>query len=221
LEQIGQRQTSAVSLPLGRLLYNSSKRVTDLVGAAVLLVLLAPVMLVVAVVIWAESGLPIIYACQRLGRYGEPITVFKFRTMRNGSHHHLEELLTVDEERRLEYAVNRKLKDDPRRTRVGGFLRRTSIDELPQLWNVLRGEMSLIGPRPYFADELRGRPEAVELLSVRPGITGLWQVNGRSDRTFEERVEIETDYVRRRSFGLDAWIVARTLGAVLSGRGAY
>jgi lipopolysaccharide/colanic/teichoic acid biosynthesis glycosyltransferase len=221
LEQITQRQAPAGSLPLARLLYHFSKRLVDLFGAAVLLIILAPVMLTVAVIIWIDSGLPIIYACQRLGRYGELITVFKFRTMRDGSHHHLEELLTVDEERRLEYSMNRKLRNDPRRTKVGAFLRRTSIDELPQLWNVLRGEMSLIGPRPYFADELRGRTEAIELLSVRPGITGLWQVNGRSDRTFEERLEIETEYVRSRGFGLDAWIVARTLGAVVSGRGAY
>jgi lipopolysaccharide/colanic/teichoic acid biosynthesis glycosyltransferase len=175
----------------------------------------------VSKVIWIDSGLPIVYRCQRLGRYGQPITVFKFRTMRDGSHHNLEELITADEERRLEYGINRKLRDDPRRTRVGGFLRRSSLDELPQLINVLAGEMSLIGPRPYFPDELRGRAEAVELLSVRPGITGLWQVNGRSDRTFEERIELELDYVRHRGFGRDFSILLRTIGAVISGRGAY
>ncbi|HET7646597.1 MAG TPA: sugar transferase, partial [Candidatus Limnocylindria bacterium] len=125
------------------------------------------------------------------------------------------------EERRLEYGVNRKLRDDPRRTRVGIFLRRTSLDELPQLVNVLFGQMSLIGPRPYFIDELRGRPEADVLLRVRPGITGLWQVNGRSDRTFEERIRLETEYVQRRGWGLDATIAVRTIGAVISGRGAY
>jgi lipopolysaccharide/colanic/teichoic acid biosynthesis glycosyltransferase len=141
--------------------------------------------------------------------------------MHNGSHHHLEELLTADEERRLEYGINRKLRHDPRRTRFGTFLRRYSLDELPQLWNVLIGGMSLIGPRPYMPDELLDRPEASTLLSVRPGITGLWQVNGRSDRTFEERVAMEVDYVRREGFRLDASIVLRTFGAVISGRGAY
>jgi undecaprenyl-phosphate galactose phosphotransferase len=121
----------------------------------------------------------------------------------------------------MEYEASRKLRDDPRRTRVGMFLRRSSLDELPQLANVLVGQMSLIGPRPYFADELLGRPEAGDLLSVRPGITGLWQVNGRSDRTFEERVALEARYVAERGFGLDISIAARTIGAVISGRGAY
>jgi lipopolysaccharide/colanic/teichoic acid biosynthesis glycosyltransferase len=141
--------------------------------------------------------------------------------MRDGSHHHLEEMLTVDEEKRLEYGVSRKLRDDPRRTRVGVFLRKTSLDELPQLVNVLAGQMSLIGPRPYFPGELADRPEAEIILRIRPGITGLWQVSGRSDRTFEERLELDVDYVRRRGPVLDASILARTLMAVLSGRGAY
>lgn len=186
-----------------------------------MLVVLSPIFLIIAITIVIDGGLPIIYRCQRLGRDGRPIEVLKFRTMHNGSHHHLEELLTADEERRLEYDIKRKLRHDPRRTRFGTFLRRYSLDELPQLWNVLIGEMSLIGPRPYMPDELRGRPEATTLLSVRPGITGMWQVNGRSDRTFEERVAMEVDYVRREGFRLDASIVLRTFGAVLSGKGAY
>ncbi|HET9879736.1 MAG TPA: sugar transferase [Candidatus Limnocylindria bacterium] len=221
MEQLSPRTAAVGQATFGQLVYFFSKRIADIVGGSLLLILLSPLLLTVALVIWLDSGLPIIYRCQRLGRYGQPITVFKFRTMRDGSHKHLEELLTVDEERRLEYGLNRKLRDDPRRTRVGAFLRRASLDELPQLWNVVRGEMSLIGPRPYFADELRGRPEAIEVLSVRPGITGLWQVNGRSERTFEERLELEVDYVRTRGFALDFSILARTVTAVISGRGAY
>jgi lipopolysaccharide/colanic/teichoic acid biosynthesis glycosyltransferase len=221
LEQTTQRQAAVATASFSRLLYYFSKRLADIVGATVLLILLSPVMVAIGVAIWLDSGIPIIYRCQRLGRYGEEITVLKFRSMRNGSHHHLEELLTVDEERRMEYEANRKLRNDPRRTRIGTFLRRTSLDELPQLVNVLAGQMSLIGPRPYFADELLGRPEASELLSVRPGITGLWQVNGRSDRTFEERLALETRYVRDRGFVLDFRIAARTIGAVVSGKGAY
>jgi lipopolysaccharide/colanic/teichoic acid biosynthesis glycosyltransferase len=201
--------------------YLAAKRAIDTIAAATLLVALSPLFLFIAIAIVVDGGLPIIYRCERLGRAGRPIEVLKFRTMLHGSHHHLEELLTADEERRLEYELNRKLKKDPRITRFGTFLRRYSLDELPQLWNVLVGEMSFIGPRPYMAHELRGRPEAVTLLSVRPGITGLWQVNGRSDRTFEERVEMEVDYVRREGFLLDAKIVLRTFGAVLSGKGAY
>jgi lipopolysaccharide/colanic/teichoic acid biosynthesis glycosyltransferase len=189
--------------------------------AALLLLVLTPIWLVIALAIAIDSGLPIIYRCQRLGRFGRPITVLKFRTMRDGSHHHLHDLLSTDEMRALEYTVTRKLRDDPRRTRVGAFLRKTSLDELPQLVNVLRGDMSLIGPRPYFPDELLDRPEAAEILSVRPGITGLWQVNGRSDRTFDERIGFDVAYVRGRRPLLDARILAATVVAVLTGRGAY
>jgi lipopolysaccharide/colanic/teichoic acid biosynthesis glycosyltransferase len=221
LEQISGARVVGRTALTSRLLYSFAKRGMDGAGSLFGLVILAPVMLAIALAILLDSGLPIIYRSQRLGRYGAPIVVLKFRTMRDGSHHHLAELLTADEERRLEYHVNRKLRNDPRRTRVGGFLRRTSLDELPQLWNVLRGEMSLVGPRPYFPDELVARPESIELLSVRPGITGLWQVNGRSDRTFAERLDLELDYVNRRSPLLDVKILLRTIVAVVSGRGAY
>lgn len=221
MEQLQQGRTAAASASLPQLLYYFFKRLGDITAASLLLIILSPVLLGVALAIWLDSGLPILYRCQRLGRYGKPITVLKFRTMRDGAHKHLEELLSVDEERRMEYVLNKKLKDDPRITRTGSFLRRTSIDELPQLINVLAGEMSLIGPRPYFPDELRGRAEAVEIVSVRPGITGLWQVNGRSDRTFEDRMGLELRYIRARGFILDAKIAVRTVGAVISGRGAY
>jgi lipopolysaccharide/colanic/teichoic acid biosynthesis glycosyltransferase len=177
--------------------------------------------LIIGAVIVADSGVPVFYRCQRLGRSGRTLTMLKFRTMQDGSHHHLSDLLANDEERRLEYARQRKLRDDPRRTRVGAVLRRTSLDELPQLWNIVRGDMSLIGPRPYFMDELNGRPERAQLLSVRPGLTGLWQISGRSDRTFEERIALELDYVRQVGPALDIRILARTIGAVVSGRGAY
>jgi lipopolysaccharide/colanic/teichoic acid biosynthesis glycosyltransferase len=222
LEQVSQPRTAgARQVHWDRAAYQATKRLTDLCGSAVLVVLLSPVMVSIALATWIDSGLPIIYRSRRLGQHGKPIIVLKFRTMRNGSHHHLAELLTANEERQLEYDVLRKLRDDPRRTRIGAVLRKTSLDELPQLWNVLRGEMTLVGPRPYFADELESRPEAAELLSIRPGITGLWQVNGRSDRTFDDRVRLDKQYLRRRGFVLDMKILVRTVGAVLSGRGAY
>jgi lipopolysaccharide/colanic/teichoic acid biosynthesis glycosyltransferase len=205
----------------GGLAYWFAKRLIDIGGSAILLVLLSPVFLLIALAIWLDTGLPIIYRCQRIGHYGQLITVLKFRTMRDGSHRHLEELLSVDEELRLEYGRRRKLRDDPRRTRVGAILRRTSLDELPQLLNVLSGEMSLVGPRPYFPGELAGRPEAKVILSVQPGITGLWQVNGRNDRTFEERLGFDVDYVTRRGFGLDVRILVGTLSAVVTRKGAY
>jgi len=203
------------------LLYSFFRQVADIVFGTLLLILLLPVLLTVAVAVYVDSGAPILYRCQRVGKDGRPIKVLKFRTMRDGSHHHLEALLSVDEERRLEYAANRKMREDPRRTKFGPFLRRSSLDELPQLLNVIAGEMSLIGPRPYFADELAGRSEARELLSIQPGITGLWQVSGRSDGTFEERIALEVAHVRRRGFLLDGRIAIQTIRAVLSGRGAY
>lgn len=222
MEQISQqRAATARQVTLRQLLYWFTKRLFDIFGSAVLMLILFPVLVAIAFATWIDSGLPIIYKCQRVGRFGRPIVVLKFRTMTDGSHHHLEELLSVDEEKRLEYGAWRKLRNDPRRTRVGAVLRRLSLDELPQLVNVLAGEMSLIGPRPYFPGELEGRPEADTILRVRPGITGLWQVNGRSDRTFEERVAYDVEYVGRRGFGLDLSIMARTIGAVLSGKGAY
>jgi lipopolysaccharide/colanic/teichoic acid biosynthesis glycosyltransferase len=222
LEQISQQRAATQrQVTLRQLLYWFTKRLFDIFGSAVLLLVLFPILLAIALATWIDSGLPIIYKCQRMGRFGRPIVVLKFRTMQDGSHHSLEELLSVDEEKRLEYGARRKLRDDPRRTRVGALLRRLSLDELPQLVNVLAGEMSLIGPRPYFPGELEGRPEADMILRVRPGITGLWQVNGRSDRTFEERLAYDVEYVQRRGFGMDLSITARTLGAVLSGKGAY
>jgi len=222
MEQISHPRTrSATSSSASDAVYAFLRRLFDLMAAVILMILFAPVMVVIALATLLDSGVPIIYRSARLGRHGHPIIVLKFRTMRDGSHHHLAELLTADEELRLEYFVNRKLREDPRRTRVGTFLRKTSLDELPQLWNVLRGEMSLIGPRPYFAHELAGRPEADELLSIRPGMTGLWQVNGRSNRTFAERISLEVRYVRRRGPVLDFKILVLTARAVLTGRGAY
>jgi lipopolysaccharide/colanic/teichoic acid biosynthesis glycosyltransferase len=223
VEQVTQHASARVlrGATLSELLYYFAKRLFDIIGSLFLLLVLTPFFLLIAVATWLDTGLPIIYRCQRIGRYGQPITVLKFRTMRDGSHHHLEELLSVDEELRLEYGRRRKLRDDPRRTRVGAILRRASMDELPQLLNVLVGEMSLVGPRPYFPGELAGRPEADWILSVRPGITGLWQVSGRNDRTFDERLGFDVHYVSRRGIGLDIRILARTLSVVISGKGAY
>jgi len=218
-----QRPSFLPAAPRSRPLdvYSFGRRLVDVVVATMLLLILSPLLLLVALAVWLDSGLPIIYRFERLGRYGEPISVLKFRTMRHGSHHHLQDLLSADEARALEYSINRKLRDDPRRTRLGAFLRRASLDELPQLLNVLSGQMSLIGPRPYFAHELSGRPEAAEILGLRPGITGLWQVNGRSERTFEERLAFDVEYARDKRLELDLRIIVGTIAAVVSGRGAY
>ena len=202
-------------------MYDIGKRIIDIVGASLLLLIFLPLLAVVAVLIVIDSGLPVFYRCERVGRGGVAIRILKFRTMRNGSHGELAGLLSADKERQMEYEHRRKLRNDPRRTRVGAFLRRSSIDELPQLLNVVWGTMSLVGPRPYLAHELEGLPEAAELLNMRPGLTGMWQVSGRSERSFEERVALEVGYVRSRSARLDLIIAFRTIRAVIGGQGAY
>lgn len=221
MENVSERPATGRETRVALSAYPAIKRTIDIFAAATLLIVLSPVFVIVALAIVIDGGLPIIYRCQRVGRSGRPFTVFKFRTMRDGSHHHLEELLSLDEERRLEWAHNRKLRDDPRRTRVGPFLRRWSLDEIPQLVNVLMGDMSLIGPRPLTTIEWDGRPEAEEVLSLRPGITGLWQVSGRSELDFETRMALELTYVRNEGFRSDLQIALRTISAVISGKGAY
>ena len=210
---------AAIGRPSG--VFIAAKRIVDVVGAAVLLALASPLLLLIAAAVFLDSGRPILYRGQRLGRHGEPFEIIKFRTMGHGSTGRLFELLEMDEQFRMEYEATHKLRRDPRCTRIGHVLRRASMDELPQLVNVLVGTMSLIGPRPYSAFELAGRSEADGILSVRPGITGLWQVNGRSDCDFEKRLDLDVEYVRTRGWRGDLAIAARTVRAVLSGRGAY
>jgi lipopolysaccharide/colanic/teichoic acid biosynthesis glycosyltransferase len=134
----------------------------------------------------------------------------------------LEQYFERNPARRLEWRANRKLRDDPRLTRAGRFLRKFSLDELPQLWNVFRGEMSLVGPRPIAADEMVRYGEGIELYTkVLPGITGLWQVSGRNDTTYDERVRLDEYYVRNWSVWMDLWILGRTLRCVITRQGAY
>jgi exopolysaccharide production protein ExoY len=197
------------------------KRVLDLVLASVLLVLLAPLMLAVAVALVVGSPGPVIYGQRRLGRYGQSFKCFKFRSMFTDA----EQRLASDPELHAEYVRNGfKLPDgqDPRITPLGRVLRRTSLDELPQLWNVLRGEMSLVGPRPIVPAEIRHYHEDGQmLLLLQPGITGLWQVSGRSNLAYPERTDLELEYVERWTLGRDLRILAATVPAVLQRRGAH
>jgi lipopolysaccharide/colanic/teichoic acid biosynthesis glycosyltransferase len=187
-------------------------------AAALALVLLLPLLLVLVVAVRLDSGGPALFRQPRVGRGGRTFTLYKLRTM------------TVDAGERL--AVLRpaneadgplfKLRADPRITRIGGVLRKYSLDELPQLWNVLRGEMALIGPRPALPDEVSTYDEiAARRLAVKPGLTGLWQVSGRSDLPWHVAVRLDVHYVESWSLGLDLAILARTPRAVLGHRGAY
>jgi len=199
-----------------------AKRVLDLAATVVGGALVLPLLLGIALLVCAESGRPVFYTDWRMGRKGVPFPCIKFRTMVPGAEAVLELMLAEDSGLREEYVKYHKLRADPRVTRVGRFLRRTSLDELPQLWNVLRGEMSLVGPRPYLPRESGDIGEARdEILRVPPGVTGPWQVSGRNHASFTDRVEMDIHYVRDWSVWLDLVLLARTVRALLVDKGAY
>jgi undecaprenyl-phosphate galactose phosphotransferase len=197
------------------------KRVFDMAGSFALLVALAPLLAYLA---WRvrETGGPAIFGHRRVGRYGRTFRCLKFRTMVPDAESVLARHLEGDPAARADWERDFKLKDDPRITPIGRFLRRTSLDELPQLWNVIKGEMSLVGPRPIIEDELRRYGDQVDYyLEVRPGITGLWQISGRNDTTYEDRVALDCWYVRNWSLWYDLVILVKTVRVVLRREGAY
>lgn len=197
------------------------KRAFDVVAAAALLVVIAPVMLAIAAAIKIDGG-TIIYRHNRVGFAGRPFPCFKFRTMVQDADRCLAAYLETNAQAAAEWAHRRKLSNDPRITRIGAILRKTSLDELPQLFNVIRGEMSLVGPRPVVQAELDQHygGSAAAYMSCRPGLTGLWQVSGRSDTCYATRVALDTRYVREWSLLGDIKILAKTLPAVVARRGA-
>jgi len=199
----------------------SVKRIVDVSGVLILGLLFSPVILVVVFLLALQGG-PILYGQERVGRGGRKFNCLKFRTMVVDGHRLLEDHLTLNPTALDEWMRFQKLRSDPRVTRLGALLRRTSLDELPQLWNIARGEMSLVGPRPAIPNQLEryGR-RIVACLSVRPGLTGLWQVSGRNHTTFRRRVALDVYYVRSRSMLLDIYILWRTVGVVVCGSGAY
>ena len=198
------------------------KRTFDFVVTLIGLICISPVLLGIAIAIKLSSPGPIVFAHQRLGRNGKHFPCYKFRTMVVNSQEVLEDYLAKNPEARKEWNENFKLKDDPRVTKIGAFLRKTSLDELPQLWNVLKGDMSLVGPRPIIDAEVQKYGKHIQdFYMVRPGITGLWQVSGRSDTTYEERVQLDSWYVRNWSVWLDIIYLIRTVKIVLTKDGAY
>jgi lipopolysaccharide/colanic/teichoic acid biosynthesis glycosyltransferase len=200
-----------------------ARRGMDVVGAALLLLITAPLSLVAAVWIRVDSPGPALLRQQRIGLGRRPFTLYKFRTMRVGADDAAHRALIAAELRGEDTRSggSTKLDGDPRITRAGRFLRKTSCDELPQLWNVLRGDMSLVGPRPCLPWEADMFPARyAERFTVRPGLTGLWQVRGRSSLGTREMLELDLEYVRTRRLGTDLWIVTATLPALLRGDGA-
>lgn len=222
-------------------IYYALKRTVDLLLAVPLLIILSPVMLAIAILIKLDSPGPVLFRQERVGARRYPGTkqwipkrfyIYKFRTMRDDAdpklhQEYMEAYIAGDEKRMAELQPNMKLKStfkltgDPRVTRIGAYLRKTSLDELPQLWNVFQGNMSLVGPRPPIPYEVEMyTPEHMQRLAAAPGITGLWQVSGRADTGFEEMVELDMKYIEQRNIWLDIKIILLTAPAVLSKKGA-
>lgn len=209
--------------------YEFTKRFLDIAGSAFLILLFSPLIIIIAIAIKLSSPGPIFADTpKRVGKNGHLFKMYKFRSMIQNAHEILRENPRYAKLFEAYKKGSYKLKDDPRITRIGRFIRKHSLDEVPQFFNVLKGEMSLVGPRAYYPDELReqqkkypGTEDAVKIvLSVKPGITGYWQVTGRSEINFDKRIELDAEYVRRRSVMYDLTIIAKTPWAMISGKGA-
>jgi lipopolysaccharide/colanic/teichoic acid biosynthesis glycosyltransferase len=210
---------AAVPIEIDRGFYlKVGKGVLDRVAAGLAMVFLSPLFLLLAVAIKLDTPGPVLYRSTRVGKGGKTFTFYKLRSMIHGAEQHRHRIAHLNEVTGPVFKIAR----DPRITRVGRILRRTSLDELPQILNVLKGDMTLVGPRPPLPDEVK-QYELWQLrrLSVRPGLTCLWQISGRSRLTFDEWMRLDMEYITRRSFALDLNILIRTIPAVLSGEGAY
>lgn len=198
------------------------KRIFDIVCTVIGLVCISPILAGIAIWIYKDSPGPVIFKHRRVGKDGKEFPCYKFRSMCVDADVKLKELLENDPEARAEWEKDFKLKNDPRITRSGAFLRKTSLDELPQLFNVLKGEMSLVGPRPIIRDEVPRYGKFIhDFYMVRPGVTGMWQTSGRSDVSYDERVQMDTWYVRNWNVWFDIVLIWRTIGVVLGKKGAY
>ncbi|WP_436512597.1 sugar transferase [Clostridium thermobutyricum] len=199
-------------------LYLILKRFLDVFISIIAIILLSPIFIVILIAIKVDSKGKIVFGHKRLGKDRKEINVYKFRTMVENAD---EIFAKFTEEQKKEYYTNFKLENDPRITKVGDFLRKTSLDELPQLFNILRGDMSLVGPRPIVEKEVDKYGEyADKFFSVIPGLTGYWQANGRSDTTYEERVQMDMYYIDNASFIMDIKIIFKTITSVLKKEGA-
>ena len=209
--------------------YEKTKRLIDIIFSLLLIILFSPLILAVSVFIKLDSKGPILADTpKRVGKNGKLFKMYKFRSMVQNAHRLLRRNPAFSELFHEYEKGSYKLKDDPRITKVGRFIRKHSLDEVPQFFNILKGEMSLVGPRAYYPDELeeqqkqyphtRGAVDVV--LSVKPGLTGYWQVSGRSEINFDKRIEMDAHYVKKRSIIYDLWIILKTPWAMISGKGA-
>ena len=203
--------------------YKIVKRFVDIVAGIVGIALLMPIMIVVEVlrIVKKENDGPLFYTQLRIGKKGKQFKMYKFRSMCMNADERLKEYLQENEEARKEYKKYKKLKEDPRITKVGRVLRATSLDEFPQFINVLKGDMSLVGPRPYLPREQKEMGEYyIAITKIKPGITGLWQTRGRSKVTFEDRLKLDFEYANKRSFAMDVKILFKTFTKVIDKDGA-
>lgn len=199
-----------------------AKRLIDLILCLIAGVIVVPVSIILAIGVKLTSKGPVFYGHPRVGKNGKTIKCWKFRSMVINSQEMLEQILATDPVRRAEWEKDRKFLDDPRVTKFGKFLRKTSLDELPQLWNIFTGEMSFVGPRPVTESELVKYGENSDfILTVTPGLSGMWQISGRSDTGYEERVTLDSYYIQNWSVWLDIWIIIKTVWVVVRGKGAY
>jgi lipopolysaccharide/colanic/teichoic acid biosynthesis glycosyltransferase len=183
---------------------------------------LMPIILLLALAVWLQDGGPPLYGHRRIGRHGRPFVCLKFRSMYVDAEARLQEILITDPQARQEWSANHKLKADPRITPLGDILRKSSLDELPQLFNVIRGDMNLVGPRPIVEAEIGKYGRYFKYYcAVMPGITGLWQVGGRSDVSYRRRVAMDVVYARTKSLSLDVALLIATIPAVLKRKGSY
>lgn len=210
------------TLPTNRIQYFLLKRIMDIVIVCAMLPCILPLCLIAAAIVRLSSPGPILYCHKRVGRFGREFSVWKFRSMYVNANEILQQYLEDNSDARREWGETRKLREDPRVTKLGGFLRKTSLDELPQLINVLMGSMSLVGPRPIVtAEKARFGDAYFFYTSAKPGLSGLWQVSGRSALSYEERIALDESYVRNWSLIQDFKILWRTAGAVWGSKGAF
>jgi exopolysaccharide production protein ExoY len=200
------------------------KRAFDILFSAAALVIGAPLFFLIALLTFSTSGGRVFYSHERLGRGAVPFKCYKFRSMYADADERLQEILANDPQKKAEWEKSFKLKEDPRITPIGAYLRKTSLDELPQFWNVLKGDLSIVGPRPVVQAEVNKYfgVKAYKILSVRPGITGPWQVSGRSNiECYQKRIELDEYYVDNQSLLLDIKLIAKTIPAIVFSKGAY
>ena len=216
------KETTGLHQKREALVYKFLKRIVDIIGALFGVIMLVPMTIgiYIANLIVGDKG-PIFYSQNRIGKDGKNFKMYKFRSMVMGADEKLEKYLQENEDARREYKINKKLKDDPRVTKIGKFIRKTSIDEFPQFINVLKGEMSLVGPRPYLPREIEDMGYAYPYITaVKPGVTGLWQVKGRNDVTFKDRLDLDMEYFENKNLLFEIKILFWTVSSVIHKKGA-